>query len=430
MRIALVVRDHPPRRVRRRALRRALLPRGRGAAQPSPPAATSPRPSARRSSCSSASPPPWSTSSRSRAGRRFSARGTTARAAAADRHRLRLGRGRPHRHQQPRGPGREPAIAIRLASGEIVPATIVGTAPNYDLAVLRLGSVRQPPPPIAVGTSARPQGRAVRLRDRQSLRPRPDADHRRHQRAPAPPADRRGPRDRRRDPDRRGRSIRATPAARCSTRPGRLIGVNTAIFSPSGASAGIGFAIPVDVVNRVVPQLIRTGRMPTPGIGIIAGARTAIAARLGIDGVVVDSHAARLAGRARRPARRRPADRRDRRRHRRRERRARAAACPTSPRPSSRRASASPSSSRSSGTGGLSRFRSTSPTWGGRRCDLAVRLTARLCAHGRTAARLVHGPHRPSSRPAAATAAAKARRGFLLGALRFVRGAPWQRRVP
>jgi len=37
---------------------------------------------------------------------------------------------------------------------------------------------------------------------------------------------------------------------------GRLIGVNTAIISPSGASAGIGFAIPVDVVNRVVPQLL------------------------------------------------------------------------------------------------------------------------------------------------------------------------------
>ena len=37
---------------------------------------------------------------------------------------------------------------------------------------------------------------------------------------------------------------------------GRLIGVNTAIFSPSGSSAGIGFAMPVDIVNRVVPELI------------------------------------------------------------------------------------------------------------------------------------------------------------------------------
>ena len=41
---------------------------------------------------------------------------------------------------------------------------------------------------------------------------------------------------------------------------GRLIGVTTAIYSPSGASAGIGFAIPVDTVNRVVPELISSGK--------------------------------------------------------------------------------------------------------------------------------------------------------------------------
>ncbi len=62
--------------------------------------------------------------------------------------------------------------------------------------------------------------------------------------------------------------------------------MNTAIYSPSGTSAGIGFAIPVDVVNRVVPELIRNGRTRNPGIGIIAG-QEATAARLGIDGVVV-----------------------------------------------------------------------------------------------------------------------------------------------
>ncbi len=49
---------------------------------------------------------------------------------------------------------------------------------------------------------------------------------------------------------------------------GRLIGVNTAIFSPSGASAGIGFAVPVDVISRLVPQLIEHGRVVQPGIGI------------------------------------------------------------------------------------------------------------------------------------------------------------------
>ena len=49
---------------------------------------------------------------------------------------------------------------------------------------------------------------------------------------------------------------------------GRLIGVNTAIYSPSGASAGIGFAIPVDEVNRIVPRLIRDGRFVRPALGL------------------------------------------------------------------------------------------------------------------------------------------------------------------
>ncbi|MER3415815.1 MAG: 2-alkenal reductase [Gemmataceae bacterium] len=49
---------------------------------------------------------------------------------------------------------------------------------------------------------------------------------------------------------------------------GRLIGVNTAIISPSGANAGIGFAIPVDQVNRIVPQIIRHGRYRKPGLGV------------------------------------------------------------------------------------------------------------------------------------------------------------------
>jgi S1-C subfamily serine protease len=51
---------------------------------------------------------------------------------------------------------------------------------------------------------------------------------------------------------------------------GRLIGVNTQIASPSGASAGIGFSIPVDEVNRIVPRLIRDGRFVRPAIGVSA----------------------------------------------------------------------------------------------------------------------------------------------------------------
>lgn len=52
---------------------------------------------------------------------------------------------------------------------------------------------------------------------------------------------------------------------------GRLIGVNTAILSASGASAGIGFAIPVDTVRRIVNQIIRYGRVVRPSLGIHVG---------------------------------------------------------------------------------------------------------------------------------------------------------------
>ncbi len=68
---------------------------------------------------------------------------------------------------------------------------------------------------------------------------------------------------------------------------GRLIGVNTAIYSPSGTYAGIGFAVPVDIVNDVVPQLIQYGKIERPGLGVtLAGDE--VAQRLGIDsGVLV-----------------------------------------------------------------------------------------------------------------------------------------------
>ncbi|MBX3275711.1 MAG: trypsin-like peptidase domain-containing protein [Sandaracinaceae bacterium] len=64
---------------------------------------------------------------------------------------------------------------------------------------------------------------------------------------------------------------------------GRLIGVNTMIYSPSGASAGIGFAVPVDTVARAVPQLIAYGRVIRPVLGVRL-ADPSIAARLGLRG--------------------------------------------------------------------------------------------------------------------------------------------------
>lgn len=67
---------------------------------------------------------------------------------------------------------------------------------------------------------------------------------------------------------------------------GRLIGVNTAIYSPSGASAGIGFAVPVDTVKALVPQLIRHGKPRQPGIGVQL-VDDQLARRNGVEGVIV-----------------------------------------------------------------------------------------------------------------------------------------------
>jgi 2-alkenal reductase len=177
------------------------------------------------------------------------------------------------------------ALAVRLASGEAVRAQIVGTAPNYDLAVIRLSDTGRLPPPISVGSSAglkvgqeafaigNPFGLDQSLTTGiiSALK--------------------------RRLPTTGGREISNVIQTDAAINPGnsggplldsagRLIGVNTAIYSPSGSNAGIGFAIPVDVVNRVVPELIKNGRFPTPGIGIVAG-NEAAATRMGVEGVVV-----------------------------------------------------------------------------------------------------------------------------------------------
>jgi len=67
---------------------------------------------------------------------------------------------------------------------------------------------------------------------------------------------------------------------------GHLIGVNTQIISPSGAFAGIGFAVPVNTINRIVPQLITFGKVIRPGLGISL-IPDSIVARWGIKGLVI-----------------------------------------------------------------------------------------------------------------------------------------------
>lgn len=67
---------------------------------------------------------------------------------------------------------------------------------------------------------------------------------------------------------------------------GRLIGINTQIISPSGVFAGVGFAVPVDIVNRIVPQLIQYGKVRRPSLGI-RFLPSSVSATWGIDGLVI-----------------------------------------------------------------------------------------------------------------------------------------------
>lgn len=177
------------------------------------------------------------------------------------------------------------AIAVRLASGDVVRANLVGRAPNSDLAVIRLVDTTKLPAPVPVGDDkdlrvgqiAYAIGNPFGL-DQSLTQGLISALKRRL-------------------PTTNGREIPNVIQTDAAINPGnsggplidsagRLIGVNTAIYSPSGTNAGIGFAIPVDVVNRVVPELIKRGRVPTAGIGILV-ANEGVATRLGIDGVVV-----------------------------------------------------------------------------------------------------------------------------------------------
>jgi S1-C subfamily serine protease len=70
---------------------------------------------------------------------------------------------------------------------------------------------------------------------------------------------------------------------------GQLIGMNTMIYSKSGSSAGIGFAVPVSTIARIVPQIIKTGRAEQLGFGVTIDPEQKLERRLGLRGVIVIS---------------------------------------------------------------------------------------------------------------------------------------------
>ncbi|CAH1386051.1 S1C family serine protease [Candidatus Nitrotoga sp. M5] len=156
---------------------------------------------------------------------------------------------------------------VKLADGRDYKASLIGASPAHDIAVLRIGVGFKRPPPVPVGTShdlkvgqkvfaiGNPFGLdwtltngIISALDR-SLAGNigPPIEHLIQTDAAINPGNSGGP---------------------LLDSAGRLIGINTAIYSPSGASAGIGFAVPVDTVMRVVPQLIKNGKYIRPALGI------------------------------------------------------------------------------------------------------------------------------------------------------------------
>ncbi|MCJ7420744.1 trypsin-like peptidase domain-containing protein [Sphingomicrobium astaxanthinifaciens] len=157
---------------------------------------------------------------------------------------------------------------VQLADGRELSARLIGASPQHDLAVLRIGGAGfAAPARIPIGTSEDLQvGQGVFAIGN------PFGLDWTLTRGIVSALDRSLPRE-------NGADIRALIQTDAAINPGnsggplldsagRLIGINTAIYSPSGASAGIGFAVPVDTVMRVVPQLIAEGRYVRPALGI------------------------------------------------------------------------------------------------------------------------------------------------------------------
>ena len=174
---------------------------------------------------------------------------------------------------------------VTLADHSVWDAQLVGTAPDQDLAVLYINAPKHRLKPLAIGTSGDLQvGQKVFAIGNpfgldQTLTTGIISALGREINAVT------------------GRTISGVIQTDAAINPGnsggplldsagRLIGVNTAIYSPSGASTGIGFAVPVDTVNRIVPQLISHGRVIRPGLGVRI-ADDATARRLGLQGVLI-----------------------------------------------------------------------------------------------------------------------------------------------
>ena len=177
---------------------------------------------------------------------------------------------------------------VRLSDGRDYQAALVGTSPAHDIAVLRIGVGFKRPPPVPLGTS-----NDLRVGQKVFAIGNPFGLDWTLTSGIVSALDRSLGGD-------GGRSVEHLIQTDAAINPGnsggplldsagRLIGINTAIYSPSGASAGIGFAVPVDTVARVVPQLIAKGKYirPVLGIQIDDGLNERLIRSLGTKGIYI-----------------------------------------------------------------------------------------------------------------------------------------------
>ena len=178
---------------------------------------------------------------------------------------------------------------VRLSDQRIFEADVIGASPRHDLAVLKMRNAKELPPAIKIGSSKELKvGQSVvAIGNPFGL------DHTLTTGVVSALG-------RSIDGESAGKTMEDLIQTDAAINPGnsggplldssgRVIGVNVAIYSPSGTSAGIGFAIPVDTVNRVIPQLVQNGRYIRPVLGITMNddVNQRVVERLGVKGVLV-----------------------------------------------------------------------------------------------------------------------------------------------
>ncbi len=159
-------------------------------------------------------------------------------------------------------------VYVEFSDGNRVEAEIVGVDPNADVALLHVNPAGLSLTPLRLGHS----GGHRRWASRWPRSAAPSGSASRSAWAWSPPWTGTSARSRASASATRSRptppSTRATPAARCSTRKGVVLGINAQIKTDSGGGEGVGFAVPVDAVRRSLTDLRADGRVDYAYLGV------------------------------------------------------------------------------------------------------------------------------------------------------------------